>query len=122
MRVPFVALLAACLGACSADEAPVPEPRLETPGAFVAVETDAGGYVLHRTLTVLLLENGEELVFSTVYRPEARDFAEAQAFAKDPDLPKAADLNAALRSELTARTWKVVWFRTLTREELDAVL
>ena len=122
MRALLLALLATGLGACSADAAEEPEPTIDTPGAFVAVQSEEGPYLLHRTLSVLLLETGEELLFATVYAAQARDFAEARELAQEPDLPKLRELEGVLKSELTSRSWKVVWFRTLTDEELDVIL
>jgi len=120
MRWLVLGLLVIALG-CSADAAPEPEPTVETPGAFVAVQTDSGAFVLHRILNVLRLENGEELVFSTIYAPESPDFEAARELAREPRLPISHELSAVLLSALTERPWRVVWFRTLTDEELDVL-
>lgn len=116
----FAALLAS-LPACSADAADEPEPTLETPGAFVAVAIDERGYQIWRTLTSIRLENRQEVLFFTAYAPVAEDYDEARALARDPELEIRQSLVVSSREYVTGIPWKVVWFRTLTDEELSVV-
>jgi hypothetical protein len=115
------AALVTSLPACSADAADEPEPTLETPGAFVAVGIDESGYRIWRTLTAIRLENRQEVLFFTAYAPVAEDFAEARELARDPDLEVGQSLVVSSREYVTEQPWKVVWFRTLTDEELSVV-
>ena len=113
--------LLASLAGCSADAAPEPEPTLETPGAFVAVAIDDQGYRIWRTLSSIRLENRQEVLFFTAYAPIAEDFAEARALAQDPELEINQSLLVSSREYIVGQPWKVVWFRTLTDEELSVI-
>jgi len=105
------------LPACSSDALPEPEPELEQPGAFVAVERGAGGLALFRTLAVLHVENGDTILFVTVYDVEPSSFEEARELSKDHDLRIRELVTSASRNVLILSRHEVVWFRTLTEEE-----
>jgi hypothetical protein len=114
--------LASCwLIGCSADEVSAPEPTLRTPGAFVAVEDAPGTVRLFRTLQVVQLQerNDGEFVLSHWYAERAQSFDEARELSRTREL-----------SVETARVWinlsdfdtphEVVWFRSLTEDELKS--
>jgi hypothetical protein len=109
------------LPGCSADAAEEPEPTLETPGAFIALGIDDSGYQIWRTLTAIRLENRQEVLFFTAYAPVAEDFGQAKAFAQDPELEVRQSLVVSSREYIAELPWKVVWFRTLTDEELSVI-
>jgi hypothetical protein len=94
-------LLAIGAAGCSADAAPEPEPRLTTPGAFIAIEKEA---------------NRPLIVFVGHYGPTAGSFEEARALSKDTRL-RFGTIGRFLDTDLEQRNWRVVWFRTLTEEE-----
>jgi hypothetical protein len=122
-----LALVCAALPACSSDAAPEPEPTLETPGAFVAVneedeEDDAadGALTLMRILDTLSLPN-DTVLFVTVYNVNPTSWDEAREIAKSHDIPIRLDIQFASRAPLVAHPYRVVWFRTLTDEEKDRI-
>jgi hypothetical protein len=102
---------------CSADAVPVPEPSVETPGAFVAVETSANGMLLFRTLGRSSLENGDYLMLLILYAERPRSFEHARELARQPALREENHSYFYEESRLVARPHEVVWFRTLTAEE-----
>jgi hypothetical protein len=102
---------------CSADAVDEPEPTLETPGAFVAIDDGAGSYELLRTLTSLEVGGGQDVMFFTLYAASAGDFDRARELARDPLLPIQDELVLLPKEDVLAREWKVVWFRTLNDEE-----
>lgn len=104
--------------ACSSDDAPEPEPKLETPGAFVAVQEEAGGLTLQRTLDTLSLQN-DTVVFLTIYDVNPPTFEAAREMAKDRDIPIRIEVEVQSHSAIVARPYRVVWFRTLTDEEKE---
>jgi hypothetical protein len=117
-RVVGLLLLSTALSACASDTVPAPEPRLEQPGAFVAVEDDeTGEMTLFRTLTRLAVQTGETILFVTVYDVTPSDWDEAREIAKGHDIPIRYDLTSVSRSLLVQESYRVVWFRTLTEEE-----
>ena len=117
----LLSALLASLPGCSADAASEPEPTLETPGAFVAIGLDESGYQVWRTLTSIRLENRQDVIFFTAYAPVAQDYAEAKVLAQDPELEVNQSLVISSREYVDELPWKVVWFRTLTDEELSVI-
>jgi hypothetical protein len=105
---------------CSADAAPEPEPRLTTPGAFIAIETSPATFDLYRTLAALKEANRPLIVFAGHYGPTVGSFDEARELSKDTRL-RFATVGRFLETDLEQRNWRVVWFRTLTDEESGGV-
>ena len=106
---------------CSADSLTPPEPELEQPGSFVVATDDEGLIFLTRTLRVVPIDNAETLLESFIYRGVPSSYDEAKSWAKDPSLPIAEDHAIfSLRIFLTLEP-EVVWFRTLTEDELSAL-
>jgi hypothetical protein len=118
-RALALVAVAASLAGCSADAVDEPEPELETPGAFVAVDDGAGAYEILRTLTSLEVGNDRDVIFFTLFAPTAVDFEQARELARDPALPIQDELVLLPEDYVLSRSWKVVWFRTLTEEERD---
>ncbi len=112
---------ASVLLGCSADAADEPEPKLETPGAFFAVDDDFGAYRIMRTLVLLEVGSGQDVFVVTAYAPTAVDFDQARELARDPELPISDELVLVPKTEILTRSWKVVWFRTLSPEERDVL-
>jgi hypothetical protein len=102
--------------ACASDTAPEPEPALNTPGAFVAVDEGKGALTLHRSLSTLRLEN-DTILFLTIYDVQPSSWAEAREISKRHDLPILHDVVTASMNQFPAGPHRVVWFRTLTKEE-----
>jgi hypothetical protein len=117
-RTLLIAWLGACAG-CSADAVSEPVPTLQTVGAYVAVGPVNGTYVLFRILLVLSLEN-QTVLFVFRYAPLPKSIAEARALARDGNL-QASTVETQTRDALEAAGAEVVWFRTLTEEERDAI-
>jgi hypothetical protein len=113
----LLALVASLLAGCSADAVDEPEPELETPGAFLAVDDSAGAYAILRTLTSLEVGQGQDVIFFTLFAPTARDFDQARELARDPELPIRDELVLFPKDDIISHSWKVVWFRTLSEEE-----
>jgi hypothetical protein len=113
-----MALSCALLPACASDALPLPEPDLETPGAFIAVDEGGDALTLHRTLTVAALESGR-FIFLSVYDVNPRSFAEAREMSKRHDLPLRFEGVPASLEDFPSGPYEVVWFRTLTDEELE---
>jgi hypothetical protein len=121
--VRLATLLASLLAfsSCSADSVTPPEPAVVRPGAFVAVTSDDGSIILIRTLRVVPIDSRESLLEAIHYEGSPKDDDEAKQWAKDPSWP-ILERHAifSLNSILSVRA-EVVWFRTLTESELDAL-
>jgi hypothetical protein len=111
-------ILGASLSACSSDAAPVPEPELHTPGAFVAmIGYDVADQItLLRTLDTLRFET-DTVLFLTVYDVHPSSWDEARELAKSHDIPIRLEIRIEPETVVTDRPYQVVWFRTLTEEE-----
>jgi hypothetical protein len=110
-------LLAVFSAGCSADSVTPPEPGVETPGAFVAVQTASAGIQLFRTVGRGALDDGDFLMVMILYAPRPASFAEARELARQPALPEEVHQFFVEQSRLASRPHEVVWFRTLTPEE-----
>jgi hypothetical protein len=115
-----LALLAPLALACSADAVPEPEPTLSTRGSFVAVVTDEGDLELLRTLAVLGQGTPEEILFFARYGERPQTYEEATAISQRRDLTQSEVVTLRERAWFTGRDWRVVWFRSLSREEESA--
>jgi hypothetical protein len=111
----FVAL-AALLSACSSDALPPPKPEVHHAGAFFAVGDPELG--LYRTLKALHIE-GDNILFTTHYDVVPANFDHARELAQQPSLPILQILDSASETLLLRQRLRVVWFRTLTKEEED---
>jgi hypothetical protein len=120
MRCACAVLLlgALALPACSSDAVPEPEPTLETPGAFVALREDDGSFTLNRTLDRFLYAD-DTFLFFTVYDVEPTSFDDAREIAKRPYLPVRTPVLTASGNLFSKSDHRVVWFRSLTPEELE---
>src|SRR5262245_12828105 len=117
----FLFALALALPGCSADAVVPPEPVVERPGSFVALTDSEGVIFLVRTLRVVPLTSNESIYEAILYSGQPSSYDEAKTWAKDPAWPVARPYSAyPLQTILTLHP-EVVWFRTLTRYELDAV-
>jgi len=111
-----LALASTWLPACASDAAPQPEPTLEEPGSFVAVQEKPGVFSLQRTLDRVVLETGTILVF-TVYDVTPTSWSAARAISMGHDIPILHETTALAEELFTQSDYRVVWFRTLTDEE-----
>jgi hypothetical protein len=117
-RVVGLLFLSAAGFACASDTVPAPEPTLEQPGAFVAVDSDdTGEMTLFRTLSRLAVQSGETILFVTVYDVTPSDWDDAREIAKGHEIPIRQELTSVSRSLLLQESYRVVWFRTLTEAE-----
>jgi hypothetical protein len=113
---------AALVSACASDALDPPEARIDTPGAFVAVEgyDEPGELTLVRILDRLQFEDAR-LLFMTVHEPRPADYEEARELAKDHDLPIRELIRVEPDTVVTQSAHQVVWFRTLTAKEQERV-
>jgi hypothetical protein len=117
----LVGMLLAFVVACSSDAATEPEPKVDTPGAFVAFEEAPGQLRTVRVLGGLALDNGTVILFITSYAAVVSSFDAAEALAKS-DSPQVALLSTSIaRSDIVSHAHQVVWFRTLSDAEKELV-
>jgi len=109
-------LLLLALG-CSAEAAPEPAPTLGTPGAFVAVASDAGNLELLRTLTSLGQGDANEVLFFIRYAARPETFEVARELSKSHELAVASELTLIGERYFDDRAFQIVWFRSLTEAE-----
>jgi hypothetical protein len=116
-RKGMVVALAIALGsACSSESLPPPEPEVQHAGAFFAAG-DAN-LDLYRTLKALRIE-GDTILFTTLYDVAPGSFADAESIARQSAIPIRQGLVTLSKTLLASHRHKVVWFRTLTKEEED---
>jgi hypothetical protein len=113
------------LPACSSDAAFEPEPTLETPGAFVAVDDvddveGEGPLTLFRTLDTVTLPS-DTVVFVTIYNVNPRTWEEAREMSKSHEIPIRLEIQLVSSTPLVARPYRVVWWRSLTAEEQERI-
>jgi hypothetical protein len=113
------AVLIVLLGACSSEAMSPPEPEVGQAGAFIAVDSPAGLSLL-RTLEAIRIE-GDNLIFTTLYDVTPASWDEAREIAKQRTIPIRDTLVTISEGLLAGRSHRVVWFRTLTKEEEDRV-
>jgi len=116
-------LLASCslaLSSCSSDAPAEPEPVFDQSGAFVAIDPDDEPISLYRTLAPWVTESGTFL-FVTVYNVEPASYEEAGEISKAHDIPIREPVGIVKRDDVVSLPHRVVWFRTLTREEEDRI-
>ena len=120
LRRALILMLVAGSVGCSADAVSESEPTLETAGAFVVTGPVEGNYVLFRILLALTLEN-KRTVLLVFRHAVVKSIAEGRALAQGPQL-KDGIVEGRARETFIMEGYTVVWFRTLTDEEKDAVL
>jgi hypothetical protein len=110
------------LSGCASDDLTPPEPEVETPGSFIAVEgyEEPGKLTLVRMIDRLNFEF-ETLLFYSIYDVDPATWDEARELAKRPDLPLRQEIDAQPSGAITESPHKVVWFRTLTEAEQGRV-
>ncbi|HVK64353.1 MAG TPA: hypothetical protein VM694_07765 [Polyangium sp.] len=113
---------AALVAGCASDDLTPPEARIDTPGAFVAVE----GYYEPEELTLVrildrLQFEDARLLFMTVHDARPETYEEARELAKDHDLPIRELIRIEPDTVVTLSPHRVVWFRTLTEKEQERV-
>ena len=113
MHALFAALMIA-LPACSSENLPPPEPEVRHAGAFFAEGTP--DLALYRTLKAIRIE-GDSILFLTLYDVTPANFDHARELAQQPSLPIRQELVAASEALLLKQQYRVVWFRTLTKQE-----
>jgi hypothetical protein len=118
MRLVAAVFFCAVLAGCSSDAPNEPEPALDNAGAFAATEAAGGELSLLRTLVVAHIHS-ETIVFFTVYDVTPSSWDDAREIAKREELPIRQPLFFDSRDRFTANPYRVVWFRTLTKEERD---
>jgi hypothetical protein len=101
--------------ACSADHVEAIEPRLTTPGSFVAYEEAPGNYGMFRSLTTLQLEASVTLLATQPYGWFS-SYEEAEKYAKRHDIPTTGT-PAWIQIEAFDKPYRIVWFRTLTESD-----
>jgi hypothetical protein len=107
------------VSACSADSAPVPEVDARTPGAFVAFENQSGTFDLLRTVGGAALDDGDRLMTFIFYDVDPATVAEARELARQAALPERVHQFFDWQSRVLSRPHEVVWFRTLTSDEVS---
>jgi hypothetical protein len=120
-RACITALVLALGVGCSSDAIQAPEPTVTTPGAFVAIGPNDTDLQLYRVVEALSLSSGETLVFVIIYEGHPKSYEAARELAQQPNLPTLIPITALALSELIQNSWKVVWFRSLTQEEIALV-
>ncbi len=121
-RLAYTGLCSAALYGCASDSAPEPEPDMETRGAFVAIQgySDKEPITLLRTLDRLRLEN-YTLMFFTLYDVHPSTFSEAREMAKSHHIKIREEVWVENKDIAIAMPYEIVWFRTLSDEELERV-
>ena len=104
--------------ACSADSVTPPEPEVEHPGSFVAAQDTDGLILLLRTLRIVPIDSTESLLEAIHYQGTPSSYAEATAWAKDPELPVLERHALFSLRQVLSTEHEVVWFRTLSQDEL----
>ena len=113
------ALLIAGLVACSADHANEPMPGARTPGAVFASPQPDGSYLLAQTLAELPVTATESAFFVKTFNNRATSVADAERICREEPLRLKSDATFVAASVLEEAT--VVWFITLTAEDLEAI-
>lgn len=121
MRSLLLLLALTGIVGCSSDSAPEPEASPETPGAFIAQEEAPGSVRLMRTIATLTAENGQVVLFLTLFEPRVPSFEQAEELAKQREIPVQQLLAPAIKSELQKLPLEVVWFRSLEEWEKELV-
>lgn len=118
----LVSSSAALAAGCASDALTPPEARIDTPGAFVAVEGyyEPGELTLVRILDRLQFEDAR-LLFMTVHDARPETYEEARELAKDPELPIRELIRIEPDVVVTQSPHQIVWFRTLTKKEQERV-
>jgi hypothetical protein len=106
------------VAACSADSAPIPALDARMPGAFVAFENQSGRYDLMRTVGGAPLNDGDRLMTFILYDEDPATVDEARDLAQEPVLPERIHQYFDWQSRVLTRPHEVVWFRTLTADEI----
>jgi len=106
---------------CSADAVPESEPTFRTPGAFLAARIAPSEYTLSRTIGELPPIAGQQLLVVTQYTPVLHSLAAARELAQDSTIPIRYQALVVPLSEFSNGRWEVVWFRSLTEDEKDAL-
>ena len=106
-------VMALLVGGCSSDAVRPPDVAVETPGAFVATNSD-GKYGLFRSLGIVSYF-GENLLITIVYDVHPSSWDDAREVSKRTDLPLPARVTYVAESRLPPH--QAVWFRTLTDPE-----
>lgn len=121
-RLCFIMLCSGALWGCASDSAPEPEPDLETRGAFVGIQgySDKEPITLVRTLDRLRLEN-YTLMFFTIYDVHPATFSEARELAKSHQIKLREEVWIENKAVVLSMPHEIVWFRTLTDEELERI-
>lgn len=118
-RFAALVLFSLALGGCASETLPEPEPRYDTPGAFIAQREGNGDLSLLRLLDRLTVENQDTLLFLSVYDVVPQSFDDARELAKRHDLPLRQGSVTAFGKLFVETEYRVVWFRTLTEEEME---
>jgi hypothetical protein len=121
-RVALLLSVLLALPRCSADSVTPREPTVEQPGSFVAATDTDGIIFLVRTLRLVPLGDQETLYEAIVYQGSPSSYDEAEAWAKDPAWPVARPHAIFSLGAILSFDPEVVWFRSLTESERDALL
>jgi hypothetical protein len=117
-RLWLLAATVAIAVGCSSDAAVEPEPTLTTAGAFVAAGPP-GQLQLYRIIEAIQFSNGESALFVILYDVDPKSYDEAREIAKRHDLPTRIPIAVLIQSDFTSQPYEVVWYRSLTKAELD---
>jgi hypothetical protein len=118
-RTSAGAALLVAVSACSADHAKEPLPEIETPGAVFASPQEDGSFQLAQTLAELPVTATESAFFVKTFHNRASSVEDAERICREEPLRLRSDVTFVAASVLEEAT--VVWFITLTREDLDAI-
>ena len=114
--------LAASGVACSADAVTVPEPALETPGAFIAwVDASDDELRLFRMVAPASFGPDDLLLLGILYAARPENFEHARELAQTHDLPEQVHQYFVARSQVVSQPHEVVWFRTLRSADISPV-
>ena len=121
-RAALVVSVLLALPSCSADSVTPPEPTLEQPGSFVAATDTDGIIFLVRTLRVVSLGDEVSLFEAIEYQGSPSSYEEAKTWAQDPAWPVLRPHAVFSHGAILSSNPEVVWFRSLTESERDALL
>jgi len=119
MRIVRVWALLLVVTGCSADHVEEPAPEVRTPGAVFASLQEDGSYQLAQTLAELPVTATESAFFVKTFNNRASSVADAERICREEPLRLRSAATFVPASVLEEAT--VVWFITLTNEDLDAI-
>jgi len=109
--------LGVALAGCSSDALDPSAPTFADPGTFVAVEESPGQLTLYRCIDTFTVE-GDVTLFIRSYDVAPRTVDEARELARHGELPVREPTIAVALTRFPGAPFWIVWFRTLTEDEI----